>query len=173
MTEITFKTFQSRFLLAPNRLVNSLILGVLAMAQLKYGMTICAVVVLSNHAHLLVVPSSGLQLAGFMQFFKSNLSSEIGGLRKWTGGLFRSRYEDVVVSHERVAHVDRLRYLLSHGVKEAGEASSRLAWCALCEGSVEWLFPDGRQMGRPEWAVRGSSSCHLLEAKKAQASFRG
>jgi REP element-mobilizing transposase RayT len=119
LTEITIKTFQSRFLLAPNRLVNALILGVLAMAQRKYGMTICAVVVMSNHAHLLVVPKSGNQLNLFCQYLNSNVSTEIGRLRRWSGGIFRRRYADVVVTHEEAAQVSRLRYLLSHGVKES------------------------------------------------------
>jgi hypothetical protein len=33
----------------PNRLVNSLIIGVLAMAQQRYNITICAIVVLCNY----------------------------------------------------------------------------------------------------------------------------
>ncbi len=41
LTEITIKTFQARFLLAPNKLVNSLFLGVLARAQAKYEMKLC------------------------------------------------------------------------------------------------------------------------------------
>jgi REP element-mobilizing transposase RayT len=119
LTEITIKTFQARFLLAPNRRVNALILGVLAMAQRKYGMTICGVVVMSNHAHLLVVPESGRQLKLFCQFVNSNISTEVGRLRRWPGGIFRRRYEDVVITREEAAQVGRLRYILSHGVKES------------------------------------------------------
>jgi REP element-mobilizing transposase RayT len=119
LTEITIKTFQARFLLAPNRRVNSLFLGVLAMAQQRYGMTLCGVVVMSNHAHLLVVPESGRQLKQFCQFLNSNVSTEIGRLRRWPGGIFRRRYEDVVITHEEAAQVGRLRYILSHGVKES------------------------------------------------------
>ncbi len=118
LTEITIKTYQARFLLSPNRLVNALILGVLGYAQAKYGMVICAVVWASNHAHILCVPHSGEQLAGFCQLLKSNVSKEVGRLRRWAGGIFGDRYSDVVVTHEEAAQIGRLRYLLSHGVKE-------------------------------------------------------
>jgi REP element-mobilizing transposase RayT len=118
LTEITIKTFQARFLLKPNRLVNSLIIGVLAMAQKRYKIDICAVVVLCNHLHLLIVPRSEEEAMRFCQYISSNISREVGRLRRWTGGIFRRRYSDVVVTHELAAQAGRLRYLLSHGVKE-------------------------------------------------------
>jgi putative transposase len=120
LTEITLKTFQARFLLAPNRLLNRLVLGILARAQARYdALVICAVVVMSNHIHLLVVPECEEQLMRFCQYIGSNISREVGTLRRWTGGIFRRRYSDVVTTHETAAQVGRLKYLLSHGVKEA------------------------------------------------------
>lgn len=118
--EVTIKTFQARFLLTPDAdgRLNDLVLGVLARAQRLSGLTVCAVVALSNHLHLLVVPDSEHQLMRFCQFAASNISREVGRLRNWTGGIFRRRYSLVVVSDEPVAQVARLRYLLSHGVKE-------------------------------------------------------
>jgi REP element-mobilizing transposase RayT len=116
--EVTIKTFQARFLLTPDGRLNDLVVGVLARAQRLFGLTVCAVVVLSNHLHLLVVPDSEHQLMRFCQFAAANISREVGRLRNWTGGIFRRRYNLVVVSDEPVAQVARLRYLLSHGVKE-------------------------------------------------------
>jgi hypothetical protein len=54
----------------------------------------------------------------FCQFAAANISREVGRLRNWTGGIFRRRYSLVVVSDEPAAQIARLRYLLSHGVKE-------------------------------------------------------
>jgi hypothetical protein len=51
--EVTIKTFQARFLLTPDGRLNDLVVGVLARAQRLFGLTICAVVVLSNHLHIL------------------------------------------------------------------------------------------------------------------------
>ena len=116
--EVTFKTFQARFLLTPSGRLNDLVIGVLARAQRLLGLSICAVVVLSNHLHILAVPQNEHQLMRFCQFAASNISREVGRLRNWTGGIFRRRYSLVVVSDEPAAQVARLRYLLSHGVKE-------------------------------------------------------
>jgi hypothetical protein len=118
LTEITIKTFQARFLLTPSKLINRLIIGVLALAQEKYALTVCAVVVMSNHDQVLVVPKSESQVMRFCRYVSSNISREVGRLRGWTGGIFRRRYTDIVVTHEVAAHAGRLRYLLSHGVKE-------------------------------------------------------
>ena len=119
LTEITLKTFQARFLLSPNPLLNRLVVGVFAMAQMLTGLEICAVIVMSNHLHLLCVPDSEHQLMRFCQYIGSSISKEVGKLRNWTGGIFRRRYSDIVVTHEPGAQVARLRYLLSHGVKES------------------------------------------------------
>jgi REP element-mobilizing transposase RayT len=75
---ITQRCFQSRFLLRPSKVVNALILGVLAMAQRLYGMQIHYVVVLSNHLHLLASPDSLEQLEAFQRFLGSNISKEVG-----------------------------------------------------------------------------------------------
>lgn len=157
LTEITMKTFQARFLLTPSKLVNRLILGVLAMAQQKYEMTVCAVVVMSNHIHLLVVPKSEKQVMRFCQYVGSNLSREVGRVRGWFGGIFRRRYADIVVTHEVAAHVGRLEYLLSHGVKE-GLVRRPQDWPGV--HSVKALLGSLRMVG--EWVDRTG----LYEARR-------
>jgi REP element-mobilizing transposase RayT len=78
------------------------------MAQKRYNITICAVVVLCNHLHLLIVPRSEEEAMRFCQYISSNISGEVGRLRRWTGGIFRRRDSDVVVTHELAAQVGRL-----------------------------------------------------------------
>lgn len=110
---------QNRFLFCPSTLLNDRYLGVLGKAQKKYDMVICAVVVASNHSHLLLRPRDGQHLADFMCFLKTNLAKEIGGrLRGWKGHFFDRRYHSTTVSDEEEAQVRVLRYLLSHGPKE-------------------------------------------------------
>ena len=110
---------QNRWLLRPSRRLNERFLGVLGRAQRLYGMTVCAVVVMSNHYHLLLRPRDGAHLAAFMCFLKTNLSKEIGGkLRGWRGPFFEGRYRSTTVSSEESSQVRVLRYLLSNGTKE-------------------------------------------------------
>lgn len=111
--------FQNRFLLSPSPLINERYLGVLGRAQTKLGMKICAVVVMSNHYHLLLRPRDGKHLADFMCFLKTNLAKEIGGrLRGWKGHFFGGRFHATTVSNEEAAQVRVLRYVLGHGPKE-------------------------------------------------------
>lgn len=110
---------QNRYLLSPSAQVNDRYLGVLGKAQEKYEMVICAVVVLSNHAHLLVRPRDGAHLAAFMCFLKTNLAKEIGGrLRSWKGHFFDRRYHSTTISDEESAQARVFRYVLSNGPKE-------------------------------------------------------
>ena len=118
MTEVTIKTFQGRFFFFPSKRLNELLVGVLARGQQMTDMTICAVVVMTNHIHLLLVPDSAEQMRDFFQFVNSNIATEMRRRTGWVGGIFRKPYSHVTVSHEPVAQVSRLRYLLAHGVKE-------------------------------------------------------
>lgn len=115
---ITMRCFQARFFLRPSKRVNAIVAGVLGKAQQRYHMEIHYFVVLSNHLHLYVTPESPQQLEAFQRFLASNLSKEIGALRGWRGGIFRSRYSAIHVTDEEEAQVARLVYLMAHGVKE-------------------------------------------------------
>lgn len=118
LVEITCRTLQGRLLLRPSPRLNDLALGILGRAQSKYQLVIHAFVVLSNHLHLLVSPESPQQLAAFMAFFSGNLAKEVGRLHEWHGTIWSRRYQAIVVSDEEGSQVDRLLYLLRHGVKE-------------------------------------------------------
>jgi hypothetical protein len=80
--------------------------------------TICGVVCLSNHYHLLLVVPDAHRLPQFILYVNSNLARELGRLVGWREKFWSRRYQAIVVSDEEAAQVDRLRYLLSHGCKE-------------------------------------------------------
>ena len=118
LTELTNVTFQNRFLTRPSVELNDIVLGVVGLAQSKYQMPICGMVMMSTHYHQLVVPESAEHMADFMEFVNGNLSKEIGRLHGWSGKLWHDRYHHIPVSDEEAAQVSRLRYLLAAGVKE-------------------------------------------------------
>ena len=118
LVEVTQRTLQARFLLAPSPIVNATIKGVLARAQQRYEMKICAGTFLSNHFHLLLLPDSTRQLSSFMRYVSSNIARKVGKLQRWEGRFWARRYQAIIVSQEERAQVARLRYILAHGVKE-------------------------------------------------------
>jgi REP element-mobilizing transposase RayT len=117
LVEITTRTIQGRLLLTPSSELNDLVLGVIGKAQHTYGMTIHAFVVVSNHAHFLLSPTSAQQLARFMQFVNANMAKEAGRLYDWPERFWSRRYRAIPVVDDRAAHA-RIRYQMSHGAKE-------------------------------------------------------
>ena len=118
MVEVTLRTVHGRFLLRPSPRLKMVVAGVIGRAQRRYGMTIHALVVVSNHLHLLATPESPQQLAAFMDFVASNVARQVGRLHDWREKFWGRRYRAIVVSDEEEAQLERLVYLLSHGVKE-------------------------------------------------------
>ena len=118
LVDITCRTIQSRFLLRPDPALNEIVLGVLGRAQRLHPVEISAFFVASNHYHLLAWVADVERMADFMEFFQGNLAREVGRLRKWRDKVWSRRYEAIVISDEPAAQVDRLRYVLSNGVKE-------------------------------------------------------
>jgi len=118
LVEVTTRTLHGRLLLRPTATLCQIILGILGRAQTLYGLRIHAFVFLSNHYHLLCSPTDPQQLARFMCFFNSNLAREVGRLHAWREKIWGRRYQAIPVSAELAAQVGRLKYLLSHGVKE-------------------------------------------------------
>jgi REP element-mobilizing transposase RayT len=102
-------------------------------------------VALSNHVHLLVT-ARGNSLSRFMQYFLGNAARKVGRLVEWTGSFWQRRFSAEPVLDEEAA-VGRLRYLLSHGVKE-GLVHTPQEWPGLSclgllrseEASVERFF---------------------------------
>jgi putative transposase len=118
LLSITNRTLQGRYLLRPGTRLNDVFLGVLGWAQRRHRIRIHVVTTLSSHFHLLLTADDAEQLAGFMRDFQSRLSREVNRLTGWRGPVFERRYEMTVVTDEEKAQVERLRYVLSNGVKE-------------------------------------------------------
>ncbi len=117
--EITNRTTNGFFLLPVTRHFARIFAGVLALAQEKCpGLKIHAAVAVSGHYHLILTPVDSDQLADFMEFFDGNLAREAGRLVGWRGPLWVDRFHHVLISPEPEAMIDRLRYLLSHTIKE-------------------------------------------------------
>lgn len=149
---VTTRTIQGRFLLRPSKALNALAVGVIARAQRRYGVEIHAIVVLSNHYHLLLSVGSAWQLASFMNFVNGNLAREAGRLYGWRDRFWSRRYQATLVSQEPQAQIDRLRYILAHGSKE-GLVTKPGEWpgvqCARALSSGEPL--EGHWINRTRW----------------------
>src|SRR5215207_5790135 len=118
LVDITCRTIQSRYLLRPDSLLNEIVLGVLGRAQRLHPVEISAFFVASNHYHILAWVPDAERMADFMGYFQTNVAREVGRLREWKDKIWSRRYEAIVISDEPAAQVDRLRYVLSNGVKE-------------------------------------------------------
>jgi len=116
--EVTVRALQGRLLLKPSEDLQAITIGILARAKRKYGVQIHSFVCLSTHMHLLLTVQNAHQLARFMCYVNSNLAREAGRLYDWKEKLWGRRYQGIVVSNEEEAQIDRLVYILSHGVKE-------------------------------------------------------
>jgi REP element-mobilizing transposase RayT len=114
---LTARAMQSRFLMAPTEKTNELIGGILARAVRQCGVELFAYVFTSNHFHAMVRAPSAVMMSKFMQQLKSNIAVKVGRLVGWRGSFFERRYSaEPIVDDE--AQVERLGYILSHGVKE-------------------------------------------------------
>jgi REP element-mobilizing transposase RayT len=118
LVEVTCRALQSRFLLRPGATLDSIILGALARAQRRYAVRIIAFFFASNHFHLILEVDDAWQLSLFMNYFSSKIAREIGRLTGWREKIFGRRYQAIQISDEPEAQIARLRYVLSHGVKE-------------------------------------------------------
>jgi REP element-mobilizing transposase RayT len=118
LVEVTCRTIHSRFLLRPGPVLNEIVVGVLGRAQRKYPTRVCGYTLASNHLHLVLDVDNANQLCCFMRYVNSNLARKVGRLVGWRDKIWSRRYQAIVISPEEAAQAGRLRYILSHGVKE-------------------------------------------------------
>ena len=137
---ITSRTIQSRFLLAPSDKTNELIGGILARAVRQCQVELFAYVFTSNHFHAMVRAPSPVAMSQFMQRLQSNIAVKVGRLVGWRGRFFARRYSAEPIVDEG-AQVERLNYILSHGVKE-GLVSRCQQWPGL--SCAQALLQGGR-----------------------------
>jgi REP element-mobilizing transposase RayT len=137
---ITSRTIQSRFLMAPSDKTNELIGGILARAVRQCQVELFAYVFTSNHFHAMVRAPSPVAMSRFMQRLQSNIAVKVGRLVGWRGRFFARRYSAEPIVDE-ATQVERLHYILSHGVKE-GLVSRCQQWPGL--SCIQALLEGGR-----------------------------
>lgn len=114
---VTARVTQGRLLMRPSVMANEVIGGILARACRHFGVKLRGFIFMSNHLHLLV-RAQGRVLSQFMQFLLGNIARKVGRLHGWSGPFWQRRFScEPVLDPE--AELGRLRYILSHGVKEA------------------------------------------------------
>lgn len=113
---VTVRCFQGRLLLRPSDETNEVLGGVLARAVRWGGVELFAFSVASNHIHMLV-RAPGSNLPEFMRYLLTNVSKKVGKLTGWRGSFWERRYSAEPVLDEQ-ALLERVRYIVSHGVKE-------------------------------------------------------
>src|SRR5690242_18804582 len=118
LVEVTCRTLHGRLLLRPSPELNDIAAGILGRAQRLYPVDFVAFQPLSTHYHAILWVDDAKRLARFVGYFNSNLAREVARLTGWTGKIWERRYQAIVISEEEEAQVARLRYTLSHGVKE-------------------------------------------------------
>ena len=127
MYEVTTRTIQERYLLAPSSGARELVLGVLGRGLALYSaVRLHAFAYLSNHCHLLVSSSDGRAFALFLGYVNSNVAREMGRLHDWRGPFWGSRGRPIPILDESAA-IERLRYVMSQGVKE-GLVADPIDW---------------------------------------------
>ena len=112
----TIRCLHGRLLLRPSKRTNDVLGGVLSRAVRRNEVELFAFVFFSNHLHILVRAPKG-NLPAFMQYLLTNISKKVGALVDWKGPLWERRYSAEPVLDED-ALLARLRYVISHGVKE-------------------------------------------------------
>jgi REP element-mobilizing transposase RayT len=113
---VTVRCFQRRLLLRPSDETNEVLGGVLSRAVRLHGVELFAFSVMSNHMHLVVRAPRG-NLPRFMQYLLTNISKKIGKLVGWSGSFWQRRYSAEPILDD-AALLGRVRYVVSHGVKE-------------------------------------------------------
>ena len=113
---VTVRCFQGRLLLRPSDETNDVLGGVLVRAVRTHGVELFVFSAASNHLHLLV-RAPRCNLPEFMRYLLANLSKKVGKLVDWRGSFWERRYSAEPVLDEP-ALLERVRYIIAHGVKE-------------------------------------------------------
>ena len=113
---VTIRCLQGRLFLCPSNETYGVLGGVLARAVRLHGVELFVFNFASNHFHLLVRAPRG-NLPQFMQYLLGNISKKVGALVRWRGSFWERRYSAQPVLDD-AALLDKVRYVLAHGVKE-------------------------------------------------------
>ena len=157
---VTVRCYQRRYLLRPSTDTNELLGGVLARAVRLHGVELFAFSIISNHIHLLVRAPRG-NLPRFMQYLATNVSKKVGRLVRWGGSFWGRRYAAEPILDE-TALLGRLRYVLSHGVKEGLVRRCR-DWPGLSCSARKFIVGFGRRaaVASPALVDRSEACCAI------------
>jgi REP element-mobilizing transposase RayT len=116
--EVTTRTIQERFLLRPGEAERDLVLGVIGRGLELYArIMLHAFVYLSNHMHMMLSSADPTQIAPFIGYVNGHVARFVGKRSGWDGPFWSGRAHVIPVLDDESAE-GRLRYILSHGVKE-------------------------------------------------------
>ncbi|MEK7705916.1 MAG: hypothetical protein AAB426_13220, partial [Myxococcota bacterium] len=102
----------------PDPAVNRVIGAVLARACVLFNVDLFAFTFAANHFHALVrTRSDGGALSAFVAYVEANIARRVGHLVGWHGRFWHRRFSAEPVLDDE-ALIDRIRYILAHGVKE-------------------------------------------------------
>ena len=126
--EVTIRTIQGRFLLAPTERNKSLILGVLGRALKCYDFELYGYAFLSNHGSMLIGVQSAPHLSQLMQHIHSNIARELGRPEQsdWNARFWQRRGRAILVLTDEDLQA-RMKYLLANSTKE-GLVSQPTQW---------------------------------------------
>lgn len=147
---VTSRTQHGRYLLRPGEESNAVILGALARAQSRYGVWLHAMIVLSNHFHLLMSVLSARQMSRFTGYFKGNVAKELGRLYDWRERFWGSRYHHTELGSSEEDQIQTFLYILKNGCKE-NLVGSPLEWPGV--SSAQALY-DGKTTMEGIWYDR-------------------
>ena len=116
--EVTSRTLCGQMRLRPGPTVNKLIVGCAVRAKKVFPVKIYGMVVMSNHYHMLIGAEDAERLAAFMGHLNGNLTRVLNRHNGLSGLMWGRRYKSIPVSLRVGAARMRMRYILSHGVKE-------------------------------------------------------
>ena len=120
VVEVTIRTIQGRFLLAPTERNKSLILGVLGRALKLHDFELYGYAFLSNHGSMLIGVHSATHLSAIMQHIHSNIARELGRPQQsdWSARFWQRRGRAILVLTDEDLQA-RMKYLLANSTKEA------------------------------------------------------
>ncbi len=116
--ELSTRVAGGQLLTTPTKEVHDLILGVLGHAMRAHNVQLHAFVFMSNHYHMLLSVPNSQTLSDFMCLLNANISRELNIVNRRDGAMWSRRFHAIPISSDRATQVWRLRYILSHGVKE-------------------------------------------------------
>jgi REP element-mobilizing transposase RayT len=112
---ITRRVTRRTHLLRPDGRLNEVYVYTLAVIAKKYGILIHAIVVLSNHEHLVLSDPKG-KLSLFLCEFHRLIALNVKVLRKWEGAVWEAGKPSVVTLWTPKAVIEKLAYVMANPV---------------------------------------------------------